>query len=761
MKRLVILYFLFCSLLNIFANKFIPYRNVETTDNEIIVTYRFYGGLHQQDPLYPNAKFWKIPGFGLNKESGKPSILARWDSFAVPSGSIVSAEIIECEYTDTTFVLAPARHALPNNDSIGYTLETVPPISTYAGFYPVDIIQMGEMQNYRGQRIQKIGVFPIQYNHTNGIVRNYSKIKYRVHFSNAYKKNEDYQKAHIATTDPILNNTVLNPAHIPTNTRTRNADAIEDNRDYLIISNPKYENAINEFAEWKRKMGFRVHIVLKNIWGKDSIKSAIKEIYDQNKTLYYLLIVGNMAASHKGKFTLEDDTYTYSTDLYYGCMTENLDFTSIPDIARGRIPVNDNNEAAIVLNKIIEYEKNPVTDSIFYNTGLHCAYFQDDSLDYGYEDRRFVLTSEEILNYMTQHVGKNVNRVYSAKPSVTPRYWNNDVFSFGEAIPTHLKKPTFAWDGNASDIISHINEGCFYVLQRDHGNITSWGDPGFSMGNIMSLNNGYKLPVVFSMSCLTGKFDYPRNYFAKVFLNKANGGCVGIIAATEKSFSGYNDVLSETMFDAIWPDSILRIKMSGYESDNRPEIVKPVYELGRILDMGILYMNEIDIGSPRIRRYTREIFHCFGDPSMMIRTEVPQRFSPIIKRENGIISINTNCENARISFYTPSTNQIDSYIGQTIDYQTSADSVIVSINKHNYIPFIVHCDKTIYVQNDTINNERVYVGENILIGKNVTTLKEEGEVVIQNANVKIQGKEVTLHSGTTIIHSNVEINTNN
>lgn len=83
------------------------------------------------------------------------------------------------------------------------------------------------------------------------------------------------------------------------------------------------------------------------------------------------------------------------------------------------------------------------------------------------------------------------------------------------------------------------------------------------------------------------------------------------------------------------------------------------------------------------------------------------------------------------------------------------------IDKHNYIPFIVHCDKNVYVQNANINDERTYVGENILIGKNVTTLKEQGEVIIQNANVKFQGQEVILHSGTTITNSNVEINTDN
>ncbi len=50
---------------------YVPYRDVEATDSGIVVTYTFRGGIHQIDPLHDGAKFWKIPGFGLNdKPSG-------------------------------------------------------------------------------------------------------------------------------------------------------------------------------------------------------------------------------------------------------------------------------------------------------------------------------------------------------------------------------------------------------------------------------------------------------------------------------------------------------------------------------------------------------------------------------------------------------------------------------------------------------------------------------------------------------------------
>lgn len=771
MKRLKYICLLFISpLLNIIANDVIPSRDVEIDNNGVIVTYSFNGGIYQQDPIYPNAKFWKIPGFGLNEESGRPAILSRWDSFVVPQNATVSIELLECEYNDTSFVLAPSRHALFESDTIGYTLETVPTISPYTGFYPANVVTLGKTLNYRGQEIQKVGIHPIQYDYTNNIVRNYSKIRYRICFERDELQERGLRTVKTVFNDPILNNMVLNPPSltntVPLMKSITDTSTTESNRDYLIISIPEYEEAIQRFAEWKRTLGFRVHVELNSFWNRHTIKSKISSYYNQEDcNLCYLLIVGDK--ENVPSYLESKNGYTYRTDLYHVCMDGEND--SIPDICKGRIPVKSNDEANIVFDKIMNYEHFPIFNSDFYKRGLHCADFEDRSPRDNYEDRIFVKTSEDIRNYM-RYLGKDVNRVYYADSAVTPLYWNNSFYSFGEEIPHELRKPIFAWNGNYEDINSHINNGCFYILKRGHGTEKAWDNPDFDVSHINLLSNGNRLPVVFSLCCKTGTFDYSSDCFAETFLKKAEGGCVGIYAATQNSISGYNDILAETMFDAIWPDSILRINLQN-GTDARTVNPEPVYELGRILDMGMFYLSEIkesfinqisineEPSSILNLQYTRDIFHCFGDPSMMIRTEVPQEFSPSIKRTDGVISVNTNCDSTRISFYTPSTNQVDSYVGQSISYSTTADSVIVCIDKHNYIPFIAYCNKNIYIQNDTINDERYYIGENILVGKNVTTQKEQGEVLIQNTTVKLQGGEVTLHPGTTFVNSNVEINT--
>ena len=209
-------------------------------------------------------------------------------------------------------------------------------------------------------------------------------------------------------------------------------------------------------------------------------------------------------------------------------------------------------------------------------------------------------------------------------------FWNNNYYSFGEPIPDELKKPFFAWSGNATQISAAINNGAFYILHRDHGGIGGWGTPSYSINNINSLNNGSKLPVVFSMNCQTGKFNHNEDCFCEAFLKKENGGCVAIFGASELSYSGYNDALTDGLFDAIWPSNNLRPTFPGVNGSGGATPT-PTFELGQILNQGKLRMAETyGTKNSSYSRYTKEIFHCFGDPSLKIYTAVPASFSNVV-----------------------------------------------------------------------------------------------------------------------------------
>ena len=111
-------------------------------------------------------------------------------------------------------------------------------------------------------------------------------------------------------------------------------------------------------------------------------------------------------------------------------------------------------------------------------------------------------------------------RIYKTESYNNPTHYNNGYYGNGEPLPDELLRPTFSWRGDADDIIDAIETGIFILNHRDHGFEDGWGDPYFESSHVEELKNGDLTPVVFSINCLTGKFD---NYecFCETFIRKS------------------------------------------------------------------------------------------------------------------------------------------------------------------------------------------------------------------------------------------------
>ena len=738
----------------------LPTREVTSVSDGVLVTYEFDAVIVQDDPFYLGACFCKIAGFGQNGTAGEPAVPIRWDSFSIPDGWVdASISVVESAFTDIPMQLSPARPPLLEGKSDSLSEGNVVAIIPYEGWFPQEIVQECPRQVYRGKSLLGVGLTPVQYDYKNRIVRAYTKIVYKVSFQERKKIGRSLLNSNITADDHFLNNTTLNGNEIqPLTWNIQNTTSSV--KDYLIISVPKYEEAVNRFADWKRTLGFCVHIKMKDYWTPETIKAEVSDVYHSNESLYYLLIVGDHEDVPAQKDTISKRVFV--TDLFYGCMDGPSDY--LPDIYRGRLSVSSPSEAMTVVNKIIKYEKNPVHDESFYNTGLHCAYFEDELNDKnyvhediydigdGYADRRFTQISEEIRNYMLSK-NKAINRVYLTNEWMVPTHWNDGRYSFGEPIPEELLKPGFAWNGNSSDIINYINEGVFYVLHRGHGEDTYWVYPYFTISDIDNLHNGDKLPVVFSINCLTGKFN-GKTCLAETFLRKKDGGCVAIYGATEVSYSGYNDALSEGMFDAIWPSPGLGFKIPGFNPVfPQAPTPTPTYCLGQILDQGMMRMEETwGTHITEDTKYTREVFHCFGDPAMKIYTDIPTEFSnATINRTPNSIHVDLGTEVGNIIFYNEQTGKISFGSGTIGDYSGDENYVRVCISGHNKIPLVNLPYDILYIQNDTIRGPKNYESDVIKVGANVTEEKPGGKAVFDGGKITLKGKSVKLDRGTIIL----------
>lgn len=734
-----------------------PTRSIEYVENGILVTYTFEKATMLEDPLYDGGYMWRYRGFGLNDNPAQPAIPYRLDAFTIPKGCSARIELVDSQFVDLPYTLSPARPPLVESDNEGYSISNVPSLKAYQGFFPSSVVDINNIEVYRGDSIANVMVAPLKYSYQTNTVRAYTLITYKVTFANKNDSRDNYViMPNVEVDDVYLSNNTLN-AHLHVDRGVRTTPA-PPSKSYLILSTPKFVKSVNKLVDWKKLLGYNVQTVFNNSWTPSTIKAAITDFYNNRNNLYCLLIVGDMeyvpSETKVRPFYAPSSTDTlFVTDLYYACVDGDDDTT--PDLLYGRIPVKTNAEANVVIDKIIAYERNPVCDSSFYSTGLHCAYFQDKKPIYNYEDVRFTLTSEDVRNCMIDN-GYNVIRVYKAEDDVLPKFWNFGTYANGEAIPEELKRPGFAWSGNATDINNAINNGSFYVLHRDHGSEYAWENPSYQISNIDTLHNANKLPVVFSINCKTGRFDQINDCFSEAFLKKEDGGCVAIYGATHTSYSGYNDILTLGMFDAVWPSDYLRPSFADAHYQTGGITPTPTYEIGQILNQGKARLSEVyNMYTYGIQhtKYTKEIFHCFGDPSMKLYTAIPTPFENVeILRSADSLYVNLNGDTATIVILDISTGETLCAQGASATFPAiQSTNIRVCISSHNRIPYICDVEPYIvYIQNENVLGPASHNAQIINVGSHVTNTKPQGPVVFNSGNIKLKAKNILIEGTTTV-----------
>jgi len=766
-------------------------REVKQGSNYIEVTYRF-GGFTVEKTTIGDQEFHsiRINGAPVVGEKGNPELPLISDLLSVGSMKLDVQIINHTAKEYKTFNVLPSSGEIiqSSNDSIKELVFS--DVYKKDAYFPENNASVASIQSYRSYPFATINLCPIQYNPIRKTIKCCSEITYRI----SWNKKDYVSESAMAGDDAIPLNYKKMPSllrgvvadYVPSNDTTESAslragDAslTKEYADYLIVTTDNFLPAVEKFKTWKSKLGYKCEVLSSSKWSTaNDVDQAIKTAYMANEKPEYLLIVGDITdvPSFLTEYEDEDDQKEYgswASDLKYVCMDGGSDYTA--DMARGRISVKNLDEANTVFEKIIKYEQSPVLDDDFYNTGLHCAFFQDRYFYYiengylylvppdGVEDRRFVLTSEEVRNYI-KGWGKNINRVYVKDGyNIQPQYYST-IYSNGAKLPAELLNSEI-WTGKTADVTDYINKGACYVLHRDHGDVNAWGDPWFEIDNAKALTNGDKTPVVFSLNCLTGSFQ--KDCLCEAFLRNANGGAVGVFGATALSYSGPNDAFAVGMFDAMFPNPGITTVWANNNS-YKPTDLEPIYNMGHVMNKGLLMMPHIYTTSSANIKYTNQIFHWFGDPSMELRTEIPACLDATVTKTGTTVKVTTPVKGCRISLCSvddAGDTYVQSYDGVSEATFDGIDfNYAVTVYKHNYVPFVYDpntsssvSDAVTYIQNKTYTEDEDVKASAIEAGRAVTTQKEEGDVVVKNVNVNyLAAKSIKLAAGFSASISDAE-----
>jgi ELWxxDGT repeat protein len=537
--------------------------------------------------------------------------------------------------------------------------------------FPAEIVSVQVVGQVRDVRIAQISIATAQYNPVKDTLNLVDSVEVDVAFdggTGSFIERRAASPFEEANNEPIISQSVLNglnvfefiPSDIPFPYECVGEEL-------MIITHPDFIDAANDLRDWKRQKGIITNVYETTLEDTEqqTVKDLIQGRYDlcHIRPSYVLLLGDDEFIPVWKRSTVQDDTT--GTDLDYSLLAGN---DLLADVSLARIPVDTADQAQIVVDKIINYERNPPVDFDFYNHAAIASYFQccrsdvadtdawgDPFIVEGISGRAYIETMELVRDGMVS-LGYDVDRLYTTDNNwerhysenlldLTPRFYFNQRQLPEEISPTS----GFTWDANSWDIRNAINEGRFLVIHRDHGSETVWSRPAFGLFDAVNLVNEDRLPVLFSVNCSSGLFDNESEsaenapyhnvnfndvYLVEALLQQENGGIVGALGDTRDSPTEANDALTRGFNDAMFP-SIL----PNYGEDIS------IRRLADILNYGKLYMFS-QVGVPQQffdltqNRADIEnvIWHAFGDPTQEIWTsypiQMPREFAAAVGTES-------------------------------------------------------------------------------------------------------------------------------
>lgn len=683
-----------------------------------------------------------LPGNFLPSEAGNPNLPSQSCFIAIPEGAEISFTISnEKRETIKGKNIAPAMNIPFDTQDAKQEYIKNEKVYEKNALYPASPVVVSEVMNVRGVSMVQIGITPFQYNPVTKELQVITSMDIALELDGAKGVIAD-DRLRSPWFEPILQDMLANYESLPAMKKVPRNSKSNTGYEYLIVipNDPAWLPYAQQIQEFRNQQGILTGIVtLDEIGGNTpaTIEAYIDNAYNNwDIPPVAVLLMADYGSDATNSITSYEYSHPYSgtyiTDNTYADVTGN----SLPDIIFARMAAENTTQLQVMVSKVIEYETTPPTDASVYTSPVTALGWQTE--------RWFQICSEVIGGYM-QTLGKTPNRIneiYSGTPGTTwstatntstvVDYFGPNGLGYIPATPEELGN----WSGgNATMVTNAINNGTFMVVHRDHGGETLWGEPSYSTSHINTLTNDV-MPFVFSLNCLTGKFNRSGECFAEAFhrhtYNGNNSGALGLVAASQVSYSFVNDTYAWGMFDNFFPDF-----MPDYGMTEVPERgLLPAF--GSASGKYFLQQSNWPYNSYN-KEITYNLFHHHGDAFSVVYSEVPQTLAvthntsmlssassfDVIAPEGSLIGLSVNGEMIGSAYSEGGSTSI------AIDPQSPQDVMMVTVTKQNYyryqatVTIEAPAGACVMYDNHSIND----------IAFNANGVAEYGEVV--NINIMV------------------------
>ena len=667
-----------------------------------------------------------IPGTGTTIEAGAPELPMFPIPVMIGDMAEMTVNIIDAQYTDVNNIdVAPFKGNFSRQIDPADVPYTYGPMYDENAFYPAAQATLEAPYIVRDFRGQNIMVHPFAYNPATHTLRVYNNLTIEM-----VKVSDNGENPKSARKSSTIKVTPEQKAAYARRFINFNADAkdypfITDNGEMLVICADQFMPGMEEFVNWKNQSGRPTTMVSVTTAGgnnADAIKSYITNMYnDPDHNLVYVLFVGDYNHITPHPFSYEGTQYS---DIWFG-MVEGTDY--YPEVFIGRFSVQTDAHVATQVNKVLYYERDMQEDVEWGDKGLGIGAIGAGSGHYGEDDYQHIdLIRDTLLHYTYTNI--------------------TDSHQGGGAT--------------AAGFSSIINSGIGIINYCNHGSETSWGVCNYSTSHVNALTNDNMLPIVWSVACLNGKFDYGGNNgecFGEAWMRATNNSTGVPTGAIGGMFSWISQPWQPPMYGQ---DEMVDILTEWRHTDQFNHTLAGTSLNGA---MGVL-----DHGTSSQFTATQHSWILFGDPSLMVRTANPTNMNASVSPSVLMLGM-TELQVSAEADYAIATLSMDGEViasGEVVNGQCTltfpaisnvgvADIVIVGFNKVTYVGQIeVVPAEGAYIAVDTyaMNVDQANYGETIDMTVNV---KNVGVEVASNltATLTTECEYVEILSGEATIGS--------
>lgn len=516
-----------------------------------------------------------------------------------------------------------------------------------------------------------------------------------------------------------------------------------ENYDYLIVTNNALSSSFQTLANWKTTKGIRTKLLtIEQIYANNAyqgpinqykIKKAIKDYYENHGTKYVLL-AGDIEVVPSLFCFIQKDTITNTTpcDWYYACLgtldwdsNENNVYGEVgdsvdidPELFVSRISVSSNQEANMIVDRIVSYECNPDTTD-----------WQDNILMAG---------CKLFSNYQGLSDAQYQGNILF-HDSIMP-FWNGAQKRFYDTY-TDFGGANFQL--NPTNMLSVLSNGYSLINMDTHGRECYWHLEVDSFTNTHATQFvNPRRSLIVTTACLTNAFDQPV-CLSEAFMRNINSGILGYFGCSRQGWGsimprilGPSNLVNGSFFHLLLNNADNHFGEAAIVAKRNFVKKSQIHSMYRWLIFGI---------------------NPLGDPEMPFLVSRPQALNSIqISFENGTLSVFTGRNDTKISI-TSSEDYGESYYYTLTDtcslcLQPPIDNFTICVTAPGYIPYISTIINATYIQNQTITTNQDIANHKIMIGRDVTPTFSEGPVDIVSGETILRGSQEVVIKNSFTVH---------